>query len=123
MPLADPTLPVARQRLLNLLSHTPSPPRLQNNPDLAGKAGSPLELWEHWLLLGQFQGRTHRFSCPVQMGTTYRIAYLRARGGSCFDHNYYLRHNPDLRAAGMTSSSELYGHYTYFGQFEERAVK
>ncbi|KAL6769281.1 hypothetical protein ACKKBG_A30390 [Auxenochlorella protothecoides x Auxenochlorella symbiontica] len=57
------------------------------------------------------------------MGTTYRIAYLRARGGSCFDHNYYLRHNPDLRAAGMTSSSELYGHYTYFGQFEERAVK
>lgn len=94
-----------------------------NNPDVASEAGDPLRLWEHWLLLGQFQGRTHRFSCPVQMGSSYRIAYLRARGGSCFDHNYYLDHNKDLQGAGMTSSAELFGHYTYFGQFEQRPVR
>lgn len=33
---------------------------VQHNSDLAHLAADPLELWEHFLLLGQFQGRLHR---------------------------------------------------------------
>lgn len=32
-----------------------------HNPDLAALAADPLELWEHFLTLGQFQGRLHRW--------------------------------------------------------------
>lgn len=94
-----------------------------HNPDLADQAGNPLALWEHFLLLGQFQGRLHRFSCPVMVGNSYRLAYARSRGQRCFDHNYYLSHNPDLAAAGLKSSADLWGHYVGFGQFEQRPVK
>ena len=31
----------------------------QHNPDLASRAGSPQLLWEHFMLVGQFQGRQH----------------------------------------------------------------
>ena len=64
---------------------------LFGSADLASSASDALALWEHFLLLGQFQGRLHRFSCPVMVGNSYRLAYARSRGQRCFDHNYYLR--------------------------------
>ena len=35
---------------------------LQRNADLADKAGQHQQLWEHFVLLGQFQGRQHRWA-------------------------------------------------------------
>lgn len=94
---------------------------LQHNPDLSYMANDPLELWEHFLLLGQFQGRVHRFSCPVQIGNSYRVAYAKARGHTCFDHNYYVAMAPDLKV--LPSGHDLYMHYVGFGQFENRQVR
>lgn len=42
-----------------------------------------------------------RFTCPVQIGNSYRSSYIRARGRRCFDHNHYSLHNQDLRFAGI----------------------
>ena len=41
-----------------------------------------------------------RFSCPVQIGNSYRVAYVKARGHACFDHNYYVTMAPDLKVGG-----------------------
>lgn len=45
-----------------------------------------------------------RFSCPLQVGNTYRLGYVKARGPRCFDHNYYAASNPDLQEAGLRKS-------------------
>lgn len=52
--------PETQAPLINTPARGPSPVLLQHNPDLAHLAADPLELWEHFLLLGQFQGRLHR---------------------------------------------------------------
>lgn len=62
-----------------------------------------------------------RFSCPVQIGNSYRVAYVKARGTSCFDHTYYLTMAPDLKV--LPSTHDLWLHYAGFGQFENRAVR
>lgn len=111
----------AQPRFSRLSAPLPSAPA-QNNPDLTGME-DPLEIWEHWVLLGQFQGRPHRFNCPVQLSASYRIAYLRARGDACFDHEFYLRHSPDLRGAQFKSTAEIFGHYAFYGQFEGRLTR
>lgn len=96
---------------------------LDNNPDLMYLADKPLAVWEHFLVAGQFQGRTHRFSCSVQIGHAYRTSYLRLRGRRCFDHTYYLRHNLDLFGAGLSDGEALWGHWTSFGQWENRRAR
>lgn len=40
--------------------HLPCPP-LQHNPDMQSKASMHQLLWEHYVLVGQFQGRPHRW--------------------------------------------------------------
>lgn len=153
---------------------------LQHNADLADKAGQHQQLWEHFVLLGQFQGRQHRwaiaalllgcssaacgspapgclwlthtlvlrghthlslvlpsacppsmpplcppsippslpsllafpprrFSCPLQIGNSYRLGYVKARGQRCFDHSFYSTSNPDLEIAGLTKGAPLPG--------------
>ena len=42
-----------------------------------------------------------RFTCPVQVGNSYRAAAVRARGRRCFDHNHYSKRNMDVRFAGV----------------------
>ncbi|KAI7838423.1 hypothetical protein COHA_007795 [Chlorella ohadii] len=96
---------------------------VQQNADLAGQAGQHQQLWEHFVLLGQFQGRRHRFSCPLQIGNSYRLGYVRARGQRCFDHAYYATNSPDLEEAGLSKGAQLFHHYTEHGQFEQRGVR
>ncbi|KAL4452719.1 hypothetical protein ABPG75_008381 [Micractinium tetrahymenae] len=96
---------------------------VQHNPDMHSKASMHQLLWEHYVLVGQFQGRPHRFTCPVQIGSSYRASYTRARGRRCFDHNHYSKHNQDLRFAGIGQAYELFNHYADFGQFENRIAK
>ncbi len=72
------------------------------------------------MLIGQFQGRQHRFSCPVQMGSTYRMAYIRARGPRCFDHAFYLKMNMDLTFANLKTQETLWAHFAGFGLFEDK---
>lgn len=96
---------------------------VQHNPDMHSKASMHQLLWEHYVLVGQFQGRPHRFTCPVQIGNSYRSSYVRARGRRCFDHNHYSKHNQDLRFAGIGQAYELFNHYADFGQFEKRVAK
>ncbi|PSC74038.1 hypothetical protein C2E20_2672 [Micractinium conductrix] len=96
---------------------------VKHNLDMASKASMHTLLWEHYVLVGQFQGRPHRFTCPVQIGNTYRSAYVRGRGRRCFDHNYYQEHNQDVRYAGVSEAHTLFNHYAEFGQFENRAAK
>jgi hypothetical protein len=96
---------------------------VQHNADLAQQAGQHQQLWEHFVLLGQFQGRPHRFSCPLQIGNSYRLGYVKARGPRCFDHSYYATNNPDLETAGLSKAAQLFHHYTEHGQFEQRDVR
>lgn len=62
-----------------------------------------------------------RFSCPVMIGNSYRVAYVKARGRACFDHNYYVTMAPDLKV--LPNANELWLHYAGFGQFEHRATR
>ena len=62
-----------------------------------------------------------RFSCPVQIGNSYRVAYVKARGHTCFDHNYYITMAPDLKV--LPSTHDLFLHYAGFGQFENRQIR
>ena len=96
---------------------------LQKNPDLARYEGDEMALWEHFLLLGQFQARMHRFDCPLQVGNSYRIAYVLSRGPRCFDHEYYAQQHNDLERAGFNSQETLFEHFAEFGQFERRKVR
>ena len=48
-----------------------------------------------------------RFTCPLQVGNTYRQAYLRARGRRCFDHDHYSKHNLDVRLAGVAEGERV----------------
>lgn len=96
---------------------------VQHNPDQASKLSQHQLLWEHFVLVGQFQGRAHRFTCPVQIGASYRASFVHARGRRCFDHNHYSTHNLDVRLAGVAQAHELFNHYADFGQFENRPAK
>jgi hypothetical protein len=73
--------------------------------------------------VGQFQGRPHRFTCALQVGTSYRVAYVLARGPRCFDHEHYAAHHPDLARAGITAGADLFQHFAEFGQFERRSIR
>ncbi|KAI3432735.1 hypothetical protein D9Q98_004276 [Chlorella vulgaris] len=96
---------------------------VEANPDLASKSHAEQLLWEHFVMVGQFQGRSHRFTCPLQVGNSYRSSYMHARGRRCFDHNYYSRNNLDVRMAGVAEAHQLFNHYADFGQFEQRMAK
>jgi hypothetical protein len=43
------------------LALLPSPFFPQANPDLASKSHAEQLLWEHFVMVGQFQGRSHRW--------------------------------------------------------------
>jgi hypothetical protein len=96
---------------------------VEQNPDLGDLARQPLAMWEHFMLLGQFQGRRHRFSCQMAVGNSFRVAYTLARGARCFDHEYYSDRHKDLTGAGLTTSYQLFEHFAEFGQFERRKAR
>ncbi|KIY94228.1 Fatty acyl-CoA reductase 1 [Monoraphidium neglectum] len=53
-----------------------------------------------------------RFKAP-------RVLEMRARGGRCFDFDYYVEENPDLKVLG-SGKEDLWRHFVYTGQFEAR---
>ncbi len=91
--------------------------------DLAPLAGDAAALWEHFVLLGQFQGRRHRWTCPLAVGNSYRVAYVLARGPRCFDWGFYAEQHPDLGRAGIATPAALFQHFAEFGQFERRKIR
>lgn len=95
----------------------------QNNPGLDSLQDDEMALWEHFLMLGQFQGKNYRFTCPFQVGNSYRIAYVLSRGPRCFDHEYYAQQHGDLEKAGFNTKELLFEHFAEFGQFEKRKVR
>lgn len=95
----------------------------ENNPGLETMQQDEMALWEHFLLIGQFQGKKYRFTCPLQVGNSYRIAYVLSRGPRCFDHEYYAEQHADLKRAGFNSKELLFEHFAEFGQFEKRKVR
>lgn len=48
-----------------------------------------------------------------------RVLEMRARGGKCFDFEYYVKENPDLKVLG-SKQEDLWRHFVYTGQFEAR---
>lgn len=96
---------------------------VQQNPDLKRMKGDDMALWEHFLLLGQFQAKKYRFTCPMNIGNSYRIAYVLSRGSRCFDHEYYVQQHNDLEKAGFNTKELLFEHFAEFGQFERRKVR
>lgn len=98
-------------------------PVLQNNPDLEKFKNDEMGLWEHFILIGQFQAKPYRFTCPMQVGNSYRIAYVLSRGPRCFDHEYYADQHGDLDRAGFDTRESLFEHFAEFGQFEKRKVR
>ncbi len=60
---------------------------------------------------------TPRFKIP-------RVLEAKARGPSCFDFEFYQSHNKDLAGdEEVNSTSALWKHYVYFGQFESRPYR
>jgi hypothetical protein len=96
---------------------------LQENPDLGALSEKELNLWEHFLLIGQFQARPYRFKCTMAVGNSFRVGYALARGPRCFDHLYYYQQHADLQSAGFSTASELFDHFVQFGQFEQRKIR
>jgi hypothetical protein len=96
---------------------------VRSNPDLTRMKGDDMALWEHFLLIGQFQAKHYRFSCPMNVGNSYRIAYVLSRGSRCFDHEYYSQQHGDLAKAGFDTKELLFEHFAEFGQFEKRKVR
>ena len=96
---------------------------VENNAGLESMQNDEMALWEHFLLLGQFQGKHYRFMCPFQVGNSYRIAYVLSRGPRCFDHEYYAEQHGDLGKAGFNTKELLFEHFAEFGQFEKRKVR
>lgn len=96
---------------------------MQHNHDISHFRGDEMALWEHFLLIGQFQARMHRFTCPLQVGNTYRIAYVLSRGSRCFDYEFYAAQHADLERAGFNTREALFEHFAEFGQFERRKVR
>lgn len=96
---------------------------VQRNPELKRMQGDDMALWEHFLLLGQFQAKNSRFTCPMNIGNSYRIAYVLSRGSRCFDHEYYAQQHNDLAKAGFDTKELLFEHFAEFGQFEKRKVR
>lgn len=96
---------------------------LQNNPDVKDIAQDELSMWEHFVLVGQFHARKHRFTCAMPTGNSYRVAYVLARGPRCFDYKFYLSEHKDLQRAGITSPQQLFEHFAEFGQFEKRRIR
>jgi hypothetical protein len=94
-----------------------------NNPELGSWQNNEMALWEHFLMLGQFQGKRYRFTCPFHVGNSYRIAYVLSRGSRCFDHEYYAEQHRDLAKAGFNTKELLFEHFAEFGQFEKRKVR
>ncbi|KAI7836092.1 hypothetical protein COHA_010020 [Chlorella ohadii] len=50
-----------------------------------------------------------------------RLAYLQARGPECFDWQYYLQQNQDLKH--YTTKAELWSHFLRGGAYEGRAFR
>lgn len=96
---------------------------VKSNPELVRMKGDDMALWEHFLLLGQFQAKNYRFTCPMNIGNSYRIAYVLSRGSRCFDHEYYAQQHSDLAKAGFDTKELLFEHFAEFGQFEKRKVR
>jgi len=96
---------------------------MQQNADLEVLMYDEMALWEHFMMLGQFQGRPHKFSCSMPVGNSYRIAYILSRGLRCFDYRYYAQAHEDLEQAGITTPEALFEHFAEFGQFERRRVR
>lgn len=95
----------------------------QENPDAAALGADDLGLWEHFVVLGQFQARRHRFNCSWPTGNSFRVGYVLARGPRCFDYRFYMDQHRDLQRAGMTHPLDLFAHFAEFGQFEKRRIR
>jgi hypothetical protein len=96
---------------------------VENNSDIKDIAQDELSMWEHFVLVGQFHARKHRFTCAMPTGNSYRVAYVLARGPRCFDYKFYLAEHKDLQRAGITSPQQLFEHFAEFGQFEKRRIR
>ena len=96
---------------------------MQQNFDVKASTEDALAVWEHFILVGQFQARKYRFTCAMPTGNSFRVAYVLARGPRCFDSNYYLEQHKDLQNAGMTHVLDLFDHFAQFGQFEKRRIR
>lgn len=79
-------------------------------------------VWEHFVTLGQFQGRVHRFVCgdPI-LSKEDAVKLLLQRGRACFDHVYYKQQYTDL--GNSFTQLELWLHYVKYGQFENRLTR
>lgn len=42
---------------------------MSSNSDLKGAFASVTDAWEHFVTLGAFEGRLHRFTCPMPVPT------------------------------------------------------
>lgn len=64
----------------------------------------------------QYLAELPRFKTP-------RVLEMRARGGRCFDFDYYLSANPELLGVVGESKEEVWRHFVYYGQFEARPFR
>ncbi len=53
----------------------------KQNPDLAANNWQPWELWEHYISLGQFEGRNARYGVILGGGEAMSMCRSQSRGG------------------------------------------
>jgi len=53
---------------------------------------------------------------------TPRVLEARARGSACFDFDFYLKQNPDLKPL-WGKPLAIWRHFVYYGQFDARPHK
>eukprot|EP00879_Flechtneria_rotunda_P012042 GHRR01012577.1.p1 GENE.GHRR01012577.1~~GHRR01012577.1.p1 ORF type:complete len:347 (+),score=93.53 GHRR01012577.1:547-1587(+) len=81
--------------------------------------------YQHWQQqatswTGNFSSlSTNEYLDELHKIKTPRVLEARARGSHCFDFDYYMRENPDLKPI-WGNLQALWRHYVYYGQFDAR---
>ena len=65
---------------------------------------------------------TNELTDRLVLDRAQQIGSLRAQGPACWDAEFYLAHNPDVKAAHKSVES-AWEHYVVHGQFENRAKR
>ncbi len=92
-------------------------------PDLrqAYKGQGLYAYYDHYMQFGQREGRVTTGYENKLMGAT--TTYFGRDYSAVYDYDYYLAHNPDVRAAYGGDEDETLAHFVWFGRNEGRQAK
>ena len=105
---------------------------LKYNPDVAFIAATSDEAIEHYMKHGYYEKRWSNPSDRPSLSACHRLKEMTIETAYCddlehmqyklklFDWSFYLKYNPDLKAAGVENEEQATQHYIKFGYHEKR---